>query len=76
MWVSMDGESKSFNRHGIQREITAKQRRRRRERGRGKEDDGSLVSKNQSFQSFLMVRHHSQERWSCLSSSVNLDLTL
>lgn len=28
----------------------------------------------QSFQSFLMLRFHSQDRWSCLSSSVNFDL--
>lgn len=30
----------------------------------------------QSFHSFLMVRFHSQDRWSVLSSSVNRDLML
>ena len=30
----------------------------------------------QSFQSFLMVRFHSQDRWSVLSSSVKRDLML
>lgn len=35
-----------------------------------------LPGQTQSFQSFLMVRFHSQDRWSVLSSSVKRDLML
>lgn len=55
-----------------------KWRRLEREKGKGelgKKDNRGLET-TQSFQSFLMLRFHSQDRWSCLSSSVNLDLML
>ena len=35
-----------------------------------------LLAGDQSFHSFLMVRFHSQDRWSVLSSSVKRDLML
>ena len=35
-----------------------------------------LPATAQSFHSFLMVRFHSQDRWSVLSSSVKRDLML
>lgn len=51
---------------------------RTREGWRGRENDKKENQQGletaQSFQSFLMLRFHSQDRWSCLSSSVNFDL--
>lgn len=63
---------KSLNQHVFQRcSQTKKEGFKQRETLMEGEGRG-----NQSFQSFLIVRLHSQERWSCLSSSVNLDLML
>lgn len=73
------GEGGSLD--GAKAEITSSRCRlirsnRREERRRGKRRGEAEEGRNQSFQSFLMVRFHSQDRWSCLSSSVNLDLTV
>lgn len=69
----MDGESKTFHTHYIIKTwIQSEGMEWQRERGTKLKETGR--EENHSSQSFLMARHHSQERWSCLSSSVNLDL--